>query len=133
MMSYSIMFFNKVKGIYVAHKNLMFADGFQFLFNFGIVTVHEKQRRKPMRAYTYIVECADQTLYTGWTNNLEKRIEKHNLGQGAKYTRNRRPVKLVYWEEFAEKKEAMQREAAIKKLTRSAKLLLIKNFVQKKK
>ena len=50
--------------------------------------------------YTYIVECSDGTLYTGWTNNLEKRLEAHNAGKGAKYTKTRRPVKLVYQEQF---------------------------------
>lgn len=75
--------------------------------------------------YTYIVECADGTLYTGWTNNLEKRIREHNAGRGAKYTKSRRPVKLVYQECFAEKEEAMRREAAIKKLSRAEKEKLI--------
>ena len=74
---------------------------------------------------TYIVECADRTLYTGWTNNLKKRIEKHNSGEGAKYTRSRRPVRLVYFELHATKEEAMQREYAIKKLSRMQKLELI--------
>ena len=48
--------------------------------------------------YTYIVKCSDETLYTGWTNNLKKRLEAHNSGKGAKYTKNRRPVELVYSE-----------------------------------
>ena len=75
--------------------------------------------------YTYIVACADQTLYTGWTNNLEKRIAAHNSGKGAKYTASRRPVKLVYYETFDTKAEAMQREYAIKQLSREQKLKLI--------
>ena len=50
--------------------------------------------------YVYIVRCRDQTLYTGWTNHLEKRIEAHNAGKGAKYTKARRPVELVYFETF---------------------------------
>ena len=75
--------------------------------------------------YTYIVACADQTLYTGWTNNLEKRIAAHNSGKGAKYTAARRPVKLVYYETFDTKAEAMQREYAIKQLSREQKLKLI--------
>lgn len=66
--------------------------------------------------YTYIVKCSDETYYTGWTNNLEKRIQTHNAGKGAKYTKVRRPVELVYYEEFATKEEAMQREYAIKQL-----------------
>ncbi|MCT4612945.1 MAG: GIY-YIG nuclease family protein [Clostridia bacterium] len=76
--------------------------------------------------YIYILECKDKTLYTGWTNNLEKRIEAHNEGKGAKYTKGRGPVKLLYFEEFEDKKEAMKREYAIKKMTKSEKEKLIK-------
>ena len=75
--------------------------------------------------YTYLLECADETLYCGWTNDLEKRVNAHNSGLGAKYTKPRRPVKLVYFEEFETKEEAMRREAAIKRLTRYEKLKLI--------
>lgn len=71
--------------------------------------------------YTYIVKCGDGTLYTGWTTSLERRIATHNSGKGAKYTRSRRPVELVYYESFDTKQEAMQREAAIKKMSRSEK------------
>ena len=77
--------------------------------------------------YVYILRCADDSLYTGWTNNLEKRIKVHNSGKGAKYTKARLPVALVYFEEFEDKIEAMRREYAIKKLTRKEKLLLIDN------
>lgn len=76
--------------------------------------------------YVYILKCADDTLYTGWTNNLEKRIATHNKGKGAKYTRARLPVELVYSEEFEDKIEAQKREYAIKKLKRNEKLKLIK-------
>ena len=76
-------------------------------------------------AYTYMVECSDGSLYTGWTNHLEERIECHNAGKGAKYTRTRLPVRLVYYEVFATKQEAMRREYAIKQLTRAEKLQLI--------
>jgi putative endonuclease len=76
--------------------------------------------------YTYLVECADGSLYCGWTNDLEKRIESHNAGKGAKYTKSRLPVKLVYYETFDTKEEAMSREWQIKQLPRSAKLKLIK-------
>ena len=76
--------------------------------------------------YTYILKCSDETLYTGWTNDLEKRINAHNAGKGAKYTKNRRPVELAYYEEFAAKEEAMSREYAIKQLTRRKKEELIK-------
>lgn len=75
--------------------------------------------------YTYIVKCADNSLYTGWTNNLEKRIKDHNDGKGAKYTKSRRPVILAYYEKFATKEEAMSREYAIKKLSRRQKEALI--------
>lgn len=75
--------------------------------------------------YTYLLECADQTLYCGWTNDLEKRLNAHNQGTGAKYTKPRRPVTLVYYEEFQTKEEAMRREAAIKKLNRIQKKALI--------
>lgn len=75
--------------------------------------------------YTYILSCADGTLYTGWTNDLDRRLAAHNAGRGGKYTRARLPVTLVYHEEFATKEEAMAREWAIKQLTRSEKLKLI--------
>lgn len=75
--------------------------------------------------YTYIVKCKDGTLYTGWTNNLEKRIEDHNAGKGAKYTKSRRPVELVYYEFYETKKEAMRREYVIKRMSRSEKIKLI--------
>ncbi|MGO5053833.1 GIY-YIG nuclease family protein [Lachnospiraceae bacterium LCP25S3_G4] len=75
--------------------------------------------------YTYIVKCIDGSLYTGWTNNLEKRINDHNCKKGAKYTKSRGPVKLVYYEEFLKKEDAMKREYAIKKMKRSEKILLI--------
>ena len=75
--------------------------------------------------YVYILKCSDNTLYTGWTTSLEKRIKAHNSGKGAKYTRVRLPVEIVYFEEFEDKKEAMKREYAIKQLSRQEKLKLI--------
>ena len=75
--------------------------------------------------YVYILKCEDGTLYTGWTNNLEKRVQAHNAGKGAKYTRARLPVELVYFEEFEEKVDAQRREYRIKKLSRKEKLKLI--------
>lgn len=78
--------------------------------------------------YTYIVECSDGTLYTGWTNNLLKRIKTHNEGKGAKYTSSRLPVELKYYESFETKREAMQREYEIKRLSRKEKLEIIKKF-----
>ena len=78
--------------------------------------------------YTYILKCNDDTLYTGWTNNLEKRIKDHNDGKGAKYTKTRRPVELVYYEKFETKEEAMKREYAIKQLTREEKKTIIEKY-----
>ncbi len=75
--------------------------------------------------YTYIVECRDKTLYTGWTTDLEKRIRTHNEGKGAKYTKSRAPVRLVYYEQYETKQEALKREYAIKQLSRKEKLALI--------
>lgn len=74
--------------------------------------------------YTYMLKCRDGSLYTGWTNNLEKRVADHNAGKGAKYTKARRPVELVYYEEFVTREEAMKREYAIKRLKRADKLKL---------
>ena len=71
--------------------------------------------------YTYMVRCRDDSLYTGWTNHLEKRVEDHNSGRGAKYTKSRRPVELVYYEQFETKEEAMRREWEIKQMTREEK------------
>lgn len=82
--------------------------------------------------YTYIVKCADSSYYTGWTVDLEKRMDAHNSGKGAKYTRNKGPVELVYYEEFVTKQEAMSREWHIKKLSRAKKQELIENAVDLK-
>lgn len=78
--------------------------------------------------YTYILKCNDGTLYTGWTNDLKKRLQAHNEGKGAKYTKPRRPVELVYYEMFSTKEEAMRREYAIKHMSRKNKLELIVSF-----
>jgi putative endonuclease len=76
--------------------------------------------------YVYILKCSDGSLYTGWTNDLEKRLAAHNAGTASKCTRPRRPVKLVYSETVESKSEALKREIAIKKLTREQKVKLIK-------
>ena len=78
-----------------------------------------------MSNYCYILRCADGTLYTGWTNDLERRLRAHNAGRGGKYTRVRRPVELAYYEQFNSKEEAMSREWHIKRLTRDQKQALI--------
>lgn len=83
-----------------------------------------------MSNVTYMVKCRDGSLYTGWTNNIERRVKMHNEGKGAKYTKSRRPVELVYLEEFDTKEEAMSREVRIKQLTRKEKLLLIEQYQQ---
>lgn len=78
--------------------------------------------------YCYILKCSDGSLYAGWTNNLEKRLQAHNKGKGAKYTRSRLPVELVYAECFETKKEAMSREWHIKRMERREKLKLIEIY-----
>jgi len=79
------------------------------------------------RYFTYILRCADESLYCGWTTNLEKRVDAHNglVTGGAKYTKGRRPVTLVYYESFRQKQEAQSREYAIKRLNKAQKLRLI--------
>ncbi len=77
--------------------------------------------------YTYIVECSDGTLYTGYAADLEKRINTHNEKKGAKYTRGRVPVTLKYYEEFENKADALKREAQIKKMRKEKKLRLLNN------
>jgi putative endonuclease len=87
----------------------------------------EQEKAGPTRpAFVYILECADGTLYTGWTYDLSTRLARHNAGRGAKYTRSRLPVSLVYSEELPDERSARQREYAIKQLTRAQKLKLIK-------
>ena len=77
--------------------------------------------------YTYILKCADGTFYCGWTNDLAKRLAAHNAGTASKYTAPRRPVEIVYTEQFATKQEAMSREYQIKQLTRQEKIDLIRH------
>lgn len=84
--------------------------------------------RESVKNYTYILHCSDGTFYTGWTTDLDRRVRTHNEGHGAKYTRSRIPVRLVYYETFSSKTEAMQREYAIKRLSRSEKLALIRTM-----
>ncbi|WP_123054773.1 GIY-YIG nuclease family protein [Clostridium sp. JN-1] len=78
--------------------------------------------------YVYILKCKDGTLYTGYTNNLERRIKTHNSGKGAKYTRCRLPVELVYSEAYETKSDAMKREYYIKQMSRENKMKLISNI-----
>ena len=81
-----------------------------------------------MACYCYIVQCADGTYYTGWTTDPERRVKTHNAGRGAKYTKMRLPVKLVYVEEQPDRKSAMKREIAIKRLGRNGKMKLVKGI-----
>ncbi len=78
-----------------------------------------------MMHYVYMVRCSDESLYTGYTVNIEKRLDSHNQGVGAKYTRGRLPVVLCFFEEYDTKVEAMRREYRIKQLSRKQKLELI--------
>ena len=77
------------------------------------------------KAYTYMLECGDGSLYVGWTNDLEKRIRTHQAGQGGKYTRSRLPVRLAYFEELPDKHTAMSREWHIKRMSHAKKEKLI--------
>ncbi|HIU25336.1 MAG TPA: GIY-YIG nuclease family protein [Candidatus Copromorpha excrementigallinarum] len=84
--------------------------------------IHKNREKKPC---VYMLLCADNSLYTGWTNDLESRVRAHSSGKGAKYTRSRLPVAPVYAEYFDDKSSAVKREAAIKKLSAEKKRELI--------
>lgn len=83
--------------------------------------------------YTYIVKCSDETLYTGYTTDIKKRLRAHNDKKGAKYTKTRTPVKLYYFEEFSDKSSAMKQEYAIKQLTRIGKIKYAKENINTEK
>ncbi|KPK63264.1 hypothetical protein AMJ83_07895 [candidate division WOR_3 bacterium SM23_42] len=83
--------------------------------------------------FVYILQATDSFLYTGTTKNLEERLERHNRGRGGKFTKGRRPLKLVYFEEFNNLRSAMQREIQVKKLSRSRKQELIDKFENSQK
>ena len=85
-----------------------------------------------MSWYVYMLRCADDTLYTGCTTDMTRRLAAHQKGVGAKYTRSRLPVELVYWEKHSTKQKAMQHEYAIKQLSRAQKLKLLPEDVQEK-
>ena len=82
-------------------------------------------------AYVYILRCKDNSYYTGWTNDLDNRILMHNNGKGAKYTKSRLPVELIYFEKCADKSAALKRECAIKQLTHKEKEKLINSHNRK--
>ena len=77
--------------------------------------------------YVYLLECADNTLYCGWTTDLKRRVAAHNMGSGAKYTRSRRPVRLLYYEEYEDRHDALSREWHIKHMSRAEKEKLIES------
>ena len=79
-------------------------------------------------AYVYMLRCRDNSLHTGWTNNLKNRLSDHNKGKGAKYTRSRLPVKLVYYKKVDDKSQALKLEIKLKKLSKRKKELLVKDF-----
>lgn len=81
-----------------------------------------------MAAFVYMLRCKDGSLYTGWTNDLEHRLAMHSSGRGAKYTRGRGPLELVYSEVLPDKEAALRRECAIKKLRREQKLALLQTW-----
>lgn len=81
-----------------------------------------------MAAFVYMLRCKDGSLYTGWTNDLEHRLAMHSSGRGAKYTRGRGPLELVYTEELPDKEAALRRECAIKKMRREQKLALLQTW-----
>jgi putative endonuclease len=80
-----------------------------------------------MSFFCYILECADGTYYTGWTTDPERRLRQHNAGHGARYTKTRRPVRIIYIESQPDRSAAQKREIQIKRLSRSRKEALIKN------
>ena len=81
-------------------------------------------------AFVYILECSDGSFYTGWTADLERRLATHDSGRGARYTRGRRPVRLVHWEGQPDRSSAQRREAELRRLSRPLKLRLIADHLQ---
>lgn len=124
-----IYFLGSPSGRYRAEKDpaalLRKADPEAVLVTMGEEETHEGEN------YTYLLQCADGTLYCGWTRNLENRVRTHNAGRGAKYTRSRLPVKLAYSEAYETREEAMRREWQIKRMTRAQKEELIRRKGEK--
>jgi Predicted endonuclease containing a URI domain len=96
-----------------------------YLKNFSVNATACYNKKEALMFIVYLLKCADGTLYCGYTDNVEKRVAKHNAGKGAKYTKSRLPVTLVYFEKCADKSTALRREIEIKRLTRAEKLKLI--------
>ena len=104
-------------------------NDFKFLLPTKIYLYYnEDMKNNPQKHYAYIVRCCDNSLYCGYTNNLDNRIKTHNEGKGAKYTKSRLPVSLAYYESFDTKEEAMSREWHLKKLSHSEKEALCSSF-----
>ena len=97
-------------------------------YNRNVILRINCQKRDKKMHYTYMVKCGDGTLYTGYTTDVLRRTKEHNRGKGAKYTRSRLPVELVYYEMYDSKTDAMKREYNLKQLTRVEKLKLIEEF-----
>ncbi len=95
-------------------------------------TIIRTGMNKEKRPGAYLLACSDGTLYAGWTNDIEARLNCHNSGHGAKYTRSRLPVTLVYWEECEDKQSAMRLEYRLKQMTKAQKLMLIEQANRKR-
>ena len=85
------------------------------------------------RNYVYLLRCADNTMYCGWTTDLKARLAAHNNGKGAKYTRSRLPVELIWFEEFEDRHDALSREWHIKRMSREAKMALVESAFRQEK
>ncbi|TYB32107.1 MAG: GIY-YIG nuclease family protein [Candidatus Mcinerneyibacterium aminivorans] len=96
----------------------------------SVAVLIKKDKVIAVSNFVYIVRCRDNTLYTGWTTNLKRRLNEHNKEKGAKYTRGRTPVKLVYYEKLNSKSRALKREHEIKKMKKIQKEELVNNFNQ---
>ncbi len=104
---------------------MLFKHGQDTEIERGTLSVRAETKTSRTRAFVYILRCADGSLYTGYTTDLERRFKQHQSGNGGKYTRTHRPVELVYSELCRTKRAAMRREIAIKQLPRRRKLALV--------
>lgn len=121
------MFYSKDNTFFLSRERIdrFYKNLVGFYVNNGIIQEERKTERIMKMYYVYILLCSDNTLYIGSTNNLIKRVKAHNTGKGARYTRSRRPVKLLYWEKYINKSQALKREALLKQWRRSDKLALL--------
>lgn len=114
--------------LFTAEKALGYTYFFDLSNEFVVNLKKQRQSGANMEHFAYMLKCADGTIYSGYTNDLKKRLAAHNNGNGAKYTRSRLPVILAYYESFDSKSDAMKREAAFKNLKRADKERLIATF-----